>query len=151
MSQSLQASPRVSADLYVEVMTFYARQMRLLDELDIDRFVQTFTEDGSVAHPHRAEEVRGRADMRVKMGRALPEYVDVVTRHWFDHFLLDHDGDELQVTYYSLVTEADMDGAVRLKTSSAVEDVLVREDDGQLRIRARVIRRDTPEAVRPRG
>ncbi|MCP3803143.1 nuclear transport factor 2 family protein [Allokutzneria sp. A3M-2-11 16] len=151
MSQSLQTSPPVTADLYVEVMTFYARQMRLLDELDIDRFVMTFTEDGSVAHPHRSEEVRGRADMRVKMGRALPEYVDVVTRHWFDHYLVERDGDELRVTYYSLVTEADKEGAVRLKTSSAVEDVLVREDDGELRIRARIIRRDTPDTVRPKS
>jgi actinorhodin biosynthesis protein ActVIA len=41
---------KVSGDLYAEVQTFYARQMRRVDALDIEGFAATFTEDGVVVH-----------------------------------------------------------------------------------------------------
>ena len=36
----------VSVHTYIEVKTFYALQMRLLDALDIEGYAATFTEDG---------------------------------------------------------------------------------------------------------
>ncbi|MEU0052445.1 nuclear transport factor 2 family protein [Streptomyces sp. NPDC006309] len=135
----------VNADLYIEVKDFYARQMRVLDDLDIERFTATFTEDGSVAHPHRGEKVEGREAMRAKMKSMLPMYEGLVTRHWFDHFLIEPAGDDgLRVTYYSLVTQTDTEDAMRFFSSSSVEDRMVRVD-GELRIRERVIHRDNPE------
>ncbi|MFJ7152981.1 nuclear transport factor 2 family protein [Streptomyces sp. NPDC100445] len=135
----------VNADLYIEVKNFYARQMRVLDDLDIERFTATFTEDGSVAHPHRGEKVEGREAMRAKMKSMLPMYEGLVTRHWFDHFLIEPDGDDgLRVTYYSLVTQTGTEDLVRFFSSSSVEDRMVRVD-GELRIRERVIHRDNPK------
>ncbi|MEU0253370.1 nuclear transport factor 2 family protein [Streptomyces sp. NPDC006184] len=135
----------VNADLYIEVKDFYARQMRVLDDLDIERFTATFTEDGSVAHPHRGEKVEGREAMRAKMKSMLPMYEGLVTRHWFDHFLIEPAGDDgLRVTYYSLVTQTDTEDAMRFFSSSSVEDRMVRVD-GELRIRERVIHRDNPQ------
>ncbi|AYN41978.1 nuclear transport factor 2 family protein [Streptomyces dangxiongensis] len=135
----------VNADLYIEVKDFYARQMRVLDDLDIERFTATFTEDGSVAHPHRGEKVEGREAMRAKMKSMLPMYEGLVTRHWFDHFLIEPAGDDgLRVTYYSLVTQTDTEDQMRFFSSSSVEDRMVRVD-GELRIRERVIHRDNPK------
>ncbi|MFD9429883.1 nuclear transport factor 2 family protein [Streptomyces sp. NPDC060002] len=135
----------VTADLYIEVKNFYARQMRVLDDLDIERFTATFTEDGSVAHPHRGEKVEGREAMRTKMKSMLPMYEGLVTRHWFDHFLIEQDGGEgLRVTYYSLVTQTNTQDEVHFFSSSSVEDRMVREE-GELRIRERVIHRDNPK------
>ncbi|MFE7645773.1 nuclear transport factor 2 family protein [Streptomyces phaeoluteigriseus] len=138
----------VTADLYVEVKNFYARQMRVLDDLDIEQFTATFTEDGSVAHPHRGEKVEGREAMRAKMTSMLPMYEGLVTRHWFDHFLIEPTGgagdDGLRVTYYSLVTQSNAEEEVRFFSSSSVEDRLVRDEKGELRIRERVIHRDNP-------
>ncbi|MFB9902346.1 nuclear transport factor 2 family protein [Allokutzneria oryzae] len=144
MSQATQVSGHVSADLYVEVKNFYARQMRILDELDVDRFTETFTEDGSVEHPHRTEKVSGRTAMRAKMHSMLPQYQGLVTRHWFDHFLIEDAGEGvLRVTYYSLVTQTNTQDEVKFFSSSSVEDLMVREN-GELKIRARVILRDKP-------
>ncbi|MEV6176178.1 nuclear transport factor 2 family protein [Streptomyces sp. NPDC052016] len=135
----------VTADLYIEVKNFYARQMRVLDDLDIERFTATFTEDGSVAHPHRGEKVEGREAMRAKMKSMLPMYEGLVTRHWFDHFLIEPaEDDGLRVTYYSLVTQTNTEDEVHFFSSSSVEDRMVREN-GELRIRARVIHRDNPK------
>ncbi|WP_086771559.1 nuclear transport factor 2 family protein [Streptomyces bobili] len=138
----------VTADLYVEVKNFYARQMRVLDDLDIEQFTATFTEDGSVAHPHRGEKVEGREAMRAKMTSMLPMYEGLVTRHWFDHFLIEPAGasgdDGLRVTYYSLVTQTDTEDQMRFFSSSSVEDRMVRDEKGELRIRERVIHRDNP-------
>ncbi|MFD4574806.1 nuclear transport factor 2 family protein [Streptomyces sp. NPDC058417] len=135
----------VTADLYIEVKNFYARQMRVLDDLDIEQFTATFTEDGSVAHPHRGEKVEGRDAMRVKMKSMLPMYEGLVTRHWFDHFLIETaEDDGLRVTYYSLVTQTDTEDSVRFFSSSSVEDRMVRVD-GELRIRERTIHRDNPK------
>ncbi|GGW52308.1 nuclear transport factor 2 family protein [Streptomyces galilaeus] len=138
----------VTADLYVEVKNFYARQMRVLDDLDIEQFTATFTEDGSVAHPHRGEKVEGREAMRAKMTSMLPMYEGLVTRHWFDHFLIEParaaGDDGLRVTYYSLVTQTDTEDEMRFFSSSSVEDRMVRDEKGELRIRERVIHRDNP-------
>ncbi|MGA4847512.1 nuclear transport factor 2 family protein [Streptomyces sp. G5(2025)] len=137
-------SSKIDAELYIEVKNFYARQMRVLDDLDIEQFILTFTENGSVAHPHRNEKTVGHENMRTKMNAMLPGYQGTVTRHWFDHFLLEeHEGDALRVTYYSLVTQSNDKEEVTFFSSSSVEDIMVREG-GELRIRDRIIYRDNP-------
>ncbi|MGC5342991.1 nuclear transport factor 2 family protein [Streptomyces sp. DT24] len=141
-------SAKIDADLYIEVKNFYARQMRVLDDLDIEQFIRTFTENGSVAHPHRGEKTVGHDNMRIKMNSMLPGYNGLVTRHWFDHFLLEeYEVDALRVTYYSLVTQSNADYQVTFYSSSSVEDIMIRQD-GELRIRDRVIYRDHPEKGR---
>ncbi|WP_354643064.1 nuclear transport factor 2 family protein [Kitasatospora camelliae] len=145
MSQAVKtASGQVTGDLYAEVRTYYATQMRRVDTLDIEGFADTFTEDGVVVHSNgvRAE---GREEMVAGMHKALPRYRDVAVRHWFDHVLIEPvDGvDELKVSYYSMVTLLDREGRIEFEPTFLVEDVLVRRE-GRLLTRERVIHRDQP-------
>ncbi|GAA3615458.1 hypothetical protein ACG5V6_17130 [Streptomyces chitinivorans] len=46
MPQAVQATrSKVTGDLYAQVQTFYARQMRRVDALGIKGFADTFTDD----------------------------------------------------------------------------------------------------------
>ncbi|MFC1416199.1 nuclear transport factor 2 family protein [Streptacidiphilus cavernicola] len=147
MTQAVQAeSTEVSGDLYAEVRTFYARQMRRVDSLDIEGFADTFTDDGVVLHANGAR-AEGRAQMVAGMYKNLPRYRDVAVRHWFDHLLIepepDSGGNTLRVSYYSLVTLVDAQGAITFEPTFTVEDVLVRRD-GRLLTAERIIHRDLP-------
>ncbi|MEU6534272.1 nuclear transport factor 2 family protein [Streptomyces sp. NPDC047000] len=140
-------SPQVTGDLYAEVQTFYARQMRRVDSLDIEGFAATFTEDGEVVHAG-GQRQSGRAEMIAGMRAALPRYKDIATRHWFGHLLIEADPadeDTVRVSYYTLVTQTDREGKVSFQPTFTVDDVLVRRDGGLL-TRSRVIRRDSPSA-----
>ncbi|WP_030988261.1 nuclear transport factor 2 family protein [Streptomyces sp. NRRL S-1813] len=149
MSQVVRATEsQVTGDLYAEVRTFYARQMRRVDALDIEGFAATFTEDGEVLHAN-GELAKGREAMVAGMRAALPRYRDIAVRHWFDHLLIepvDRQGAELRVSYYSLVTRTDRAGVVTFEPTFTVEDVLVRRE-GQLLTQSRVIHRDSPVAL----
>ncbi|OKJ94636.1 hypothetical protein AMK26_33080 [Streptomyces sp. CB03234] len=136
---------QVTGDVYAEVQTFYAQQMRRVDALDIEGFADTFTDDGEVVHAGGRRQ-RGRAEMIAGMRAALPRYRDIAVRHWFDHLLIDTDpadADTLRVSYYTLVTQTDRDGNVTFQPTFTVDDVLVRVD-GRLLTRSRVIHQDTP-------
>ena len=134
----------VSADLYVEVQTFYAQQMRLLDALDVEGYAATFTEDGVTDHAHRGERVEGRAALIAGARQALPRCEGVAVRHWNDHYLIDVvDTDTLNVTYRSLVSRCDLEGNVTFEPTFSVEDVLIRVG-GKLYTRSRTIYRDEP-------
>ncbi|MGK5627346.1 nuclear transport factor 2 family protein [Streptomyces sp. URMC 123] len=140
-----QAGSQVTGDLHAEVSTFYARQMRRVDALDIEGFADTFTEDGEVVHS-TGETQRGRAAMVAGMRANLPRYRDVAVRHWFGHLLIEPDAadpDTVRVSYYTLVTLTDRAGAVSFQPTFTVDDVLVRRD-GRLLTASRVIHRDTP-------
>ncbi|MET8175892.1 nuclear transport factor 2 family protein [Streptomyces clavifer] len=138
---------QVTGDLYAEVQTFYAQQMRRVDALDIEGFADTFTDDGEVVHAggHRQS---GREEMLAGMRASLPRYRDIAVRHWFGHLIIEPDAadeDTLRVSYYSLVTQTDREGKVAFQPTFTVDDVLVRRD-GRLMTRSRVIHRDTPVA-----
>lgn len=134
----------VSAEQYVEVLTFYARQMRALDALDVVGYANTFTVDGVTDHAHRGEKVEGRAELIAGARAALPRYAGVAVRHWNDHYLVDIlDENTLAVTYRSLVTRTATDGTVTFEPTFSVADVLVRVD-GELLTRSRTIHKDEP-------
>ncbi|MEU9640143.1 nuclear transport factor 2 family protein [Streptomyces tendae] len=140
MSQTV---AQVTGDLYAEVQTFYARQMRRTDALDIEGFADTFTEDGEVTHADGGR-TRGRAEMIAAMRTRLPRYRDVSTQHWFGQLLIEpmNDG-SLEISYYTLVAQTGESG-LSLQPAYTVRDVLVREPDGRLLTRSRSIRRSTP-------
>ncbi|WP_055586905.1 nuclear transport factor 2 family protein [Peterkaempfera griseoplana] len=147
MTQAVQSvSSEVTGDLYAEVRTFYARQMRRVDALDIEGFADTFTEDGVVVHANGAR-AEGRAEMVAGMYANKPRYRDIAVRHWFDHLLIEPvvggEEGELRVSYYSLVSLADREGRLTFEPTFTVEDVLVRRG-GRLLTRERVIHRDLP-------
>lgn len=133
-----------SAELYVEVQTFFARQMRLLYARDLEGYVGTFTEDGVLEHASRGDRQQGRAELLASLTRALPHYRGVMVRHWYDKLVVEPaDDGSVQVEYYALVSRTDSTGAVHFEPTFSVTETLVRED-GALRTRRRVITRDTP-------
>ncbi|MFD9443920.1 nuclear transport factor 2 family protein [Streptomyces sp. NPDC060006] len=136
---------QVDGDLYAEVQTYYAWQMRRVDNLDIEGFAATFTEDGEVVHAG-GQHQSGREEMIAGMRASLPRYRDIAVRHWFGHPYIETDAqdpDTLRVSYYTLVSLTDREGKVSFQPTFTVEDVLVRRD-GRLLTRSRVIHRDTP-------
>ncbi|MEU4261435.1 nuclear transport factor 2 family protein [Streptomyces argenteolus] len=138
---------QVTGDLYAEVQTFYAQQMRRVDALDIEGFADTFTDDGEVVHAG-GQRQSGREEMIAGMRANLPRYRDIAVRHWFGHLIIEPDAadeDTLRVSYYTLVTQTDREGKVAFQPTFTVDDVLVRRD-GRLLTLSRVIHRDTPVA-----
>lgn len=134
----------VSADLYVEILQFYARQMRLLDALELDSYVATFTEDGLTHHLHHGQKLAGRTAILEHARQALPRYAGLAVRHWNDHYQIEPEPDgTLNVTYCSLVTRTDAQGTVTVEPTFFITDVLVRGDDGW-QARSRTIARDQP-------
>lgn len=132
------------AELRAEVESFYAKQVRLLDGLQIEEYAQTFTVDGVVEHAHRGEKGTGREEMIAGMRAALPRYQGVVVRHWFDHLVIEPAADgSINVSYYTLVTRTDGEGRVVFEPTFTVDDVLVWEG-GVLLTKSRYIERDTP-------
>jgi uncharacterized protein YndB with AHSA1/START domain len=141
-----QGIPAVTADLYVEIQMFYARQMRLLDNLRLEEYADTYTEDGVVEHVTRGERAEGRAAMLAGMRAGLPRIAGVAVRHWFDKMLVEPLGeDTYAVSYYTLVSRTGADGQISFEPTFTVSDVLVRRD-GALLTRSRSIYRDTPAA-----
>lgn len=133
-----------SVEVHIEVRTFYAQQMRLLDALDVEGYAQTFTEDGVTDHAHRGEKVEGRAALIAGASAALPRYKGVAVRHWNDHYLIEEvDENTLNVSYASLVTRTTADGQVSFEPTFSIDDVLVRVD-GKLYTKSRTIHRDLP-------
>jgi hypothetical protein len=138
---------RTDPTLHLEVLTFYARQMALLDSLDVEGYVRTFTEDGVTDHAHRGERVEGRAAMLAGARAALPRYAGAAVRHWNDHYLIDELGaDRWRVTYCSLVSRTAADGSVTFEPTFAITDVLARVD-GELLTESRTIERDRPRTA----
>jgi actinorhodin biosynthesis protein ActVIA len=138
--------PRVSAEDYVSIRDFYARQMHLIDAFKLEDYAATFTADGGVDHAHRGLRVMGREAQLAFMRAALPRYKGVVVRHWFDHLLIEPTADGWRVSYYSLVTRTDDTGHVSFEPTFTVEDDLVRGEDGGILTRLRVIHQDRPTA-----
>ncbi|MEV7289270.1 nuclear transport factor 2 family protein [Streptomyces sp. NPDC093252] len=133
-----------NAEEYVEILRFYARQMNLLDRLDLDGYAGTFTPDGVTHHMHHGTELKGRDALLAHARKALPRYREVTARHWNDHYLVDVAPDGvLHVGYTSLVTVTDAEGQVRFESTFAVTDELVRQE-GRLLTRSRTILRDRP-------
>jgi actinorhodin biosynthesis protein ActVIA len=132
---------------YIEVKTFYALQMRLLDALDIEGYAATFTEDGVTDHAHRGEKVVGRAQLIAGAKAALPRYANGAVRHWNDHYVIEEvDDNTINVSYCSLVTRTDKAGNVTFEPTFFIEDVLVRVN-GELQAKSRTIHRDEPSPV----
>jgi 3-phenylpropionate/cinnamic acid dioxygenase small subunit len=77
-------APAVSVQLYCSVQLFYARQMQLLDDGNVEAWVDTFAEDAPFYSSSRADPVVGRPDMIRVMGAVRDGRVaaGIVRRHW---------------------------------------------------------------------
>ncbi|MGH6655879.1 MAG: nuclear transport factor 2 family protein [Actinocrinis sp.] len=143
------ATGALSADLFVDVQQFYARQMPLLEELRIEEFALTFTEDAVFEHVPDGWSMRGRAQLIDATRANTARYGESVFRHWFENRLIEPGDDgAVRVSYTALVSLTAPDGTVTFEPSCTVRDVLVRGADGVLRTSARRLRHDTSSRER---
>ncbi|MER6119411.1 nuclear transport factor 2 family protein [Streptomyces sp. NPDC001743] len=136
--------PRLGTDpasLYVEVQQFYARQVRLLDDLRAEEFAATFTEDGVFAPSPGIPPAHGREAIAaaLRAGHARRFGTEPVRcRHWHNMLRVDPGPDGALLTHYYtlMMVSRPWDPAPLIAPSSVVEDVLVYED-GELVTRER--------------
>jgi hypothetical protein len=133
------------AQLYVEVQQFYARHFHLLDAGKAEEWAETFTEDGWFWPQTIPQPARGRAILTEGV-RGQHERLNAIGeqhRHW--HGMIDveprPDG-ALSVRCYALVYATPEGGPTRIHAACVCEDLLVRGDDGALRVAGRRVTRD---------
>ncbi|MEU0580171.1 nuclear transport factor 2 family protein [Streptomyces griseoincarnatus] len=136
----------LTALLHAQVQQFYAHQTALLDELCMQEFAATFTEDGVLVPAPPARPARGRAAIAAALGAAHERRFGtepVRRRHWLGSLRVTELPDGLlSAGYCTLVTVTRPWHPVpSLGSSTAVQDVLVL-DDGELRVRERRITPD---------
>lgn len=133
-----------STQLYQEVLHFYGRQMRALDEGRIDEWTETFTEDGVFTANAHPKPQTGRDEIRTGATNADRNLRDqgLQRRHWLGMLEVDEqaDGTVLARTYALIITTP-KGGAAGVSLSCSCEDQLVRED-GRLLVRHRRVCRD---------
>lgn len=117
--------------LYQEVQGFYARQMQLMDDGNVDEWVRTFTEDATIANNANPAPASGR-ELITKVARKLVADVvrrGVTHRHWTGMLVLEERGpDEVVARMYAMVAEIPEGGEAKLWRSTFCRDTLVRRD-----------------------
>ncbi len=137
-------TPRVGAELYAEILQYYARQMQALDEGKIETYADTFTEDAVFGHTPGREPARTRAGILADLRevRVRLEADGQQRRHLFTMVDAEPWSDgELRTTCYALVLTTLPGSGPELVRSCVVRDVLVRED-GRLHNRQRLVDHD---------
>ncbi|MBB2744979.1 UNVERIFIED_ORG: hypothetical protein FHR35_004828 [Microbispora rosea subsp. rosea] len=133
-----------SAELYLAVQHFYARQMQLLDDGKADEWAATFTEDAVFAANARPEPVRGRADIAAGARQATEQLAldGLVRRHWLGMLSVDTRSDgTVLARSYALVISTPKGGQAGIHVSTVCADVLVWDGDDLL-VRSRHVTRD---------
>ncbi|WP_432158444.1 MULTISPECIES: nuclear transport factor 2 family protein [unclassified Streptomyces] len=143
LSAPLADSAQDSA-LYQEVLHFYAKQMRSLDEGHVAEWAETFTVDGvfsANAHPRPQEGRPAILRGATEATRKLAEQ-GVQRRHWLGMLEVTPNADgTVTALSYAQVLATRQGGRAELELSCACEDLLVRQD-GRLLVRRRQVYRD---------
>ncbi|GAA0639118.1 nuclear transport factor 2 family protein [Kutzneria viridogrisea] len=143
MTQQLAITGVVSADVYQEVVHFYARHMHLLDAGAAAEWAATFVDDCLMDLPN-LEPVHGRTALAEMMAKSIAQLRagGEQRRHWHGMITVDEmPGGELAVRCYALVFSTLFGGEPRLHRTCVCHDVLVREG-GTLKVRSRRVTRD---------
>ena len=151
------AETQVTAEIQVtaQIQQFYARHMQAIDRGDVDAWLDTFTDDATIANNTRPEPARGRATIATVARRLVADAAGsgVVHRHWTGMAQVARQPDgTVRATSYALVVQTPGpagsagpgsagSAAPGLWRSTVCVDVLVRED-GRWRIRQRNVTHD---------
>ncbi|MFE9707993.1 nuclear transport factor 2 family protein [Streptomyces sp. NPDC005930] len=144
MSGPLKITSPVDAETYSRITQFYAHQMQLLDERAAEEWADGFTEDGVFEQNVKPEPWSGRAVIaeRMRAGMDRLAQLDVQRRHWFGMVAAQRqDAGTVLTRYYAMVFETPRGGRAATYLSTTGEDVLVVQD-GQWRVRHRLITHD---------
>lgn len=152
--------PYVDGALYGDIERFYARQVQLLGEGDLDRWAATFTEDAVFAQEAQAGRVwtgnapserRGRAAIvaAARGAVAARREAAAVRRYLIGMLRVEPAaGGSLRTTYRAVLLQTPKGGVPEVYLSTTGRDVLVRQD-GAWRVRHRVNSHDNAPAADP--
>lgn len=135
-------SPGVTAQTYQQIQSFYARQMRLLDDGRTEEWAGTFTEDGVFTAGPRS--VRTRSAIAAGAAEAAADFAKkrVRRRHWLGMVSASTQPDgTVRAECYALVITTPVGGQPTIGASTTCDDVLV-EEDGEWKVRERMVVRD---------
>jgi hypothetical protein len=135
----------IPAEDYAEILDFYARHVRLLDNYRAEEFADQFTEDAVFGQNVKPEPKRGRDAIATSMRRGMDRLAErgVVRRHWFGMVSAEPaDDGAVRTSYYAVVFETPPGGGTpSVYLSTTAEDVLVRES-GRWLVRSRNVVHD---------
>jgi actinorhodin biosynthesis protein ActVIA len=132
-------------DVYTEIQQFYARQVHLLDRVAAEEFAATFTEDAVFQHHPGEPRSHGRGGIVHTVRTFNERFVNDPTqrRHWFNMLSVTPEDDgTISTTFYALVISTKPGGQPVVAPSCVAHDVLVRDAEGGLLTRSRVIEHD---------
>ncbi|MFD2471032.1 nuclear transport factor 2 family protein [Amycolatopsis silviterrae] len=139
----------VGMQLYQEVQAFYAKQMQLMDDGEVEPWAQTFTSDATIANNANPAPASGR-ELILKVARKLAADVEsrgVQHRHWTGMLVVDSESaDRVRTQLYAMVAEIPAGGEARLWRSTFCRDTLVRGVDGW-QVSRRVVTHDDIQDV----
>jgi 3-phenylpropionate/cinnamic acid dioxygenase small subunit len=130
--------------LYAEVQQFYSRQMRLLDDGQVDGWAETFTADGVFAANAHPEPAVGRAAITAGARQAHAALTEqgIQRRHWLGMLDVEPQPDgTILARSYALILSTPRGGQAAVHLSCTCDDVIVREE-GRLLVRERRVSRD---------
>lgn len=131
-------------ELYAEVLRYYAHQMQLLDERDLQGYADTFTEDGEFEHTPGREPARTREGILLDLVEFHRQFETdpMKRRHHFSMVDVEiRDDGAVVSTAYALVIIVRPGQKPEIRASCVVHDVLVRVG-GELRNRSRRVEID---------
>lgn len=133
----------VPADVYARIDQFYAVQMQALDDGDIARWTETFTDDGVFVSNGLPDPVAGREQLAALGSQAVARLNEqgAIRRHFVFNVIVEAPaGGVLRTTCYVPVFDT-VEGVTILTTSTVMRDELVSSPDGLL-VRHRTVTRD---------
>jgi hypothetical protein len=133
-----------SVELYQQVQQFYARQMQLLDNGEVDAWMHTFTEDGVFAANAQLEPTVGREAIGAAARKATDHFAaqGIQRRHWLGMVsVTGQEGTTVTARSYVLLIETPRGGQAAILCSATCEDVLELGPDGPA-VRRRDVSRD---------
>ncbi|MGJ5756576.1 SnoaL-like protein [Streptomyces puniciscabiei] len=133
-----------SVELYQQVQQFYARQMQLLDNGEVDAWMHTFTEDGVFATNAQPEPTVGREAIGAGARQAMDHFAaqGVQRRHLLGTVAVTgQQGTTVTARSYVLLMETPRGGRTTILCSATCEDVLELGPDGPA-VRRREVSRD---------
>jgi len=124
------------------VTALYARQSHAIDNGDAAVWAGTFTPDGSISSPTFGDPIVG-TEALTRFAEGV--YADlqaegVRQRHWLNS--VDVDTPASTARAYLMIVRVDAEGTPSLLRHVVITDDLAVTDTGELRVRARQVRRD---------
>ncbi len=129
---------------YPEILQFYAKHMRLLDEGAAEEWADDFTGDAVFTQNVKPVPWRGRGEIAALMRRGADRLAasGIVRRHWLSMVSIDReDDDTVHTRYYAVIFETPKGGKPSVHLCTTGEDELVRHGDRWL-VRYRSIAHD---------